>query len=30
MLDVDAEIAEAFIIVANLDKKQWTRPMGWV
>ncbi len=27
-LDVDAEIAEAFIIVANVDKKQWTRPMG--
>jgi len=30
MLDVDAEIAEAFIIVANVDKKQWTRPIGWV
>jgi len=30
MLDVDAKIAEAFIIVANVDKKQWTRPMGWV
>jgi len=29
-LDVDAEIAEAFIIVANVDKKQWTRPMSWV
>jgi hypothetical protein len=30
MSDIDAEIAEGLIIVANVDKKQWTRPMSWV
>jgi hypothetical protein len=30
MSDVDAEIAEGLTIVANVDKKRWTRPMGWV
>ena len=25
MSDIDSEIAEGFIIVANVDKKQWTR-----
>jgi hypothetical protein len=30
MSDIDAAIAESFIIVANVDKKQWTRPMTWV
>jgi hypothetical protein len=28
MSDIDAEIAEGFIIVANVDKKQWTRPIS--
>jgi hypothetical protein len=27
---IDAEIAEAFIILANVDKKQWTRSMSLV
>jgi hypothetical protein len=30
MSDIDAEIAEGLIIVANVDKKQWTHPMSWV
>jgi hypothetical protein len=30
MSDIDSEIVAGFIIVANADKKQWTRPMRWV
>jgi hypothetical protein len=30
MSDIDAEIAEGLVIVANVDKKQWTRPMSRV
>ena len=30
MSDIDAEIAEGLVTVANVDKKQWTRPMSWV
>jgi hypothetical protein len=30
MSDIDSEIAEGVIIVANVDKNQWTRPMTWV